>query len=103
MNPLVAIAVGAASVLVVLWIVVSFLRVGRSRTIASWLGAWVMYVGLLAFFLSLLRRALDEHSRGAVTGFGFLAVFFTVGLCVCTYKVVGAIRGRTDSSVSATS
>jgi D-arabinose 1-dehydrogenase-like Zn-dependent alcohol dehydrogenase len=96
------IGVGAVAVLAAVWLAVSFQRESRRRTLLEWLGADALYVALLTFFASLLRRSLAEGSALGIAGFGFLATLFALGLVVAVWKTLGVARGRREDGVSAT-
>lgn len=91
-----------AAVLVVAWLVVSFSEPGPRRDVVEWVGASGMYVALLSLFVHLLGRALAEESTLGLIAFGFLVVFFGVGLVVCLVQTVSSLRGPRAAATSAT-
>ena len=97
-------AVGYAglAVLVITWLMVSFMQPGPRRAILEWLGACGMYVALLMLFTHLLTRALEADSTVGLIAFGFLATFFSVGLILCLVQTVSALRGVVGDQASAT-
>lgn len=84
------------------WLVVSFTAPSPRRTRVEWIAACGLYVALLSLFAHLLGKALAKHSTAGSLGFGFLVLFFAVGLVVCVAHAVAAVRGRRKSSESAT-
>lgn len=95
-------AVGLALVLVG-WLAVCFQVPGRRRDTVAWVGALGIYIALLSLFVHLTRRSLADDSTPGIVGFGFLAIFFAVGLVLAVVKLFGSLRARASSDVSATS
>jgi hypothetical protein len=89
-------------VLVVGWLVVSFSPPGPRRAVVEWLGACGMYLALLSLFLHLLGRALESDSTVGLIAFGFLVVFFGVGLVLCVAQMGMSLRGPGKTESSAT-
>ena len=89
-------------VLVVAWLVLSFLGPGRLRVLLEWVGSCGMYVALLMLFSHLLQRAVASDSLGGKIGFGFLVVFFSAGLVLCVVHTLLALRTSTRPLESAT-
>ena len=81
---------GAVGVLVVGWIVVSFLPQGRGKAILARLSALAMYTAFLALFTAGFQRA--ESMVGTI-GFGFLVAFFATGLLVTLWKGAREVAG----------
>ena len=96
--------VGYAGValLVVAWLVVSFMRASERRAIVEWLGACGMYLALLALFVSLSLRAQENGSTAALAAFGFLVALFGSGLVVSLVQTLLALRGPARGVSSAT-
>lgn len=89
-------------VLVVAWLIVSFSTPGPRRAVIEWLGACGMYVALLSLFVHLLGRSLENDSTLGLVAFGFLAVFFGVGLILCLVQTALSLRGPRRAESSAT-
>ena len=87
---------GAAAVLVVGWLVVSFSEPGRRRAVVEWFSASAMYLALTALFSNLISRAWESGNHFALVAFGFLGVIFVAGLCVSLFNTLRTARGHTD-------
>jgi ascorbate-specific PTS system EIIC-type component UlaA len=77
---------------VIAWLVVSFTQPGPRRAVIEWVGATAMYVALLSLFGHLLRRSLEQESIVGMIAFGFLVVFFGVGLVLCLVQTASSLR-----------
>jgi len=95
---LATIAVSAIAVVVIGWLVVSFLQPGVQRRRFEWIAATALYVALLSFFLNLLRRSIADDSTAGMIAFGFLAFMFTCGLGVSVVRMIAALGGRASSA-----
>lgn len=84
------------------WLVVSFRPPGPRRERIEWLATCSMYLTFLSLFAHLSLRALERDSHVATAAFGFMFVFFTVGLFVCLTQTVGVLRGKPKGPESAT-
>ena len=84
--------------LVLAWLIVSFLAPGKTRSRVAWVAATCMYVALLGLFVNLFQSALREESTLGMIAFGFLCALFTGGLVVSTVRTVGELAGRGSSS-----
>jgi len=95
--------IGAAVAVVVIgWLYVSFSPPGGRRALVEWIAASALFAALLGFFSSLALRALEQGNRLALAGFGFLTVFFVLGLVVSVVKTVSHRRGDRSGGPSAT-
>lgn len=92
----------AVAVLVVLWLVVSFMAPGRRRDTVEWLAATSMYVALLMLFTNLVLRARTTDNTLGLVAFGFLWVIFAGGLLVSSVNTVRSLRGPGKQQVNAT-
>jgi len=82
------------SLLVIGWLVVSFLAPGRARSRVAWVSATCMYLALLCLFANLFQSALREESMLGMIAFGFLGAVFIGGVVVSAVKTVGELIGR---------
>jgi hypothetical protein len=90
------------AVLVLSWLVVSFTQPSPRRALVEWIGASAMYVALLSLFVHLLGRALASESTVGMIAFGFLVIFFGVGLVLCLVQTLASLRGPKGAASSAT-
>ena len=97
-----AVGWGAAAILVVLWLVVSFMAPGRRREIVERVAATCMYVALLMFFTNLVLRARTADNTLGLVAFGFLWIVFAGGLVVSAVSTVRSLRGASKEAASAT-
>ena len=88
---------GAAAVLVVGWLVVSFSQESQRRATIEWLSASAMYLALAMLFANLISKAWASGNHFALVAFGFLGAIFVAGLCVSLYNTLRTARGHTDS------
>ena len=94
---------GAAAVLVVGWLVVSFSAPGPRRAVIEWLSASAMYLALSMLLWNLILRAWESGNHFALVAFGFLGLMFGMGLCVALFNTLKVLRGGGGSAdVSAT-
>jgi hypothetical protein len=84
---------GAVALLVACWLTAAFVAPGQLRNRAAWLGATAMYVAFGCLFLSLFLRARANDSLVGTLGFGFLLVFFAVGLVIAVQRLLRAFAG----------
>jgi hypothetical protein len=94
--------IASGSILVIGWLVVSFTRPSRNRTVIEWLSATAMYTAIVTIFVSL---ALRVHASGHVFGawaIGLICLLFGGGLLVSAWKTVAALGGdkKTESSTT---
>ena len=89
---------GAAAVLVVGWLVVSFSAPGPRRAVIEWLSASAMYLALSMLFWNLILRAWESGNHFALVAFGFLGLMFGMGLCVALFNTLRALRGGAGSA-----
>lgn len=102
MSPFAIVGYAAAAVVGIAWLVISFSRPGRGRTLIEWIAATGIYVALTSLFSYLVWRAWREESTVALVGFGFLLLIFASGTCVSLVQIVAARRGSRRSQSSAT-
>jgi len=88
----------AATVVVLGWLVVSFLAPGKQRRKIEWIAATGLYVALLGFFVNAVRRAIATDSEAGMIAFGMLAFLFGCGLVVSAVRTIQAFAGATSSS-----
>jgi hypothetical protein len=93
---------GAVAVVVVLWLVVSFLAPGRRRDVLEWLAATGLFVALGMLFLNLILRAREADNTFALVAFGFLGVVFASGFCVSLVMTLRSLRGPAKGQASST-
>ena len=82
------------TLLVIGWLIVSFLAPGKVRSRVAWLAATCMYLTLLCLFANLFQAALREESMVGMIAFGFLGAIFIGGVVVSAFKTVGEFIGR---------
>ena len=92
MSWLAAVGWGAGALLVVLWLVVSFMEQGRRREIVEWVAATSMYVALLMLFTSLVQDARADQSTVRLVAFGFLWLVFAGGGLVSAVNTLRSLR-----------
>jgi hypothetical protein len=92
-SPIGIVGFAAAGLLVVLWLVVSFMPRGPGRDTLEWTAACCMYLALLMLFVNLTLRARAGDSTLGLVAFGFLAVVFAGGLCVAGFQTLRSLRG----------
>lgn len=92
MHPISMIAIGAAAVVAIAWLAVSFMRPGANRRRIEWLGATALYVALLSLFVNLVRRSIASDNEVGIFAFGFLATTFSIGLVIASFKTIAALR-----------
>ena len=102
MSWIAAVGWGAAALLVVLWLVVSYMAPSRRREIVEWVAATSMYVALLMLFTNLVLRARAAESTLGLVAFGFLWIVFAGGLLVSAVNTVRSLRGAAKVQASAT-
>jgi hypothetical protein len=86
------------SLLVIGWLVVSFLSPGKARSRLAWVAATFMYLALLCLFTNLFQEAFHAESLLGMIAFGFLGAIFISGVLVSTVKTVGQFIGRGSPS-----
>lgn len=96
------VAIGAVAAVAVIWLVVSFTRPGKGRTLLEWLGATGLYVALLALFINLFLAASQADSLAGQIGFGLLVFIFGSGLAVTLVKTALSLRTPPTGPTSAT-
>jgi hypothetical protein len=88
------VAIGAAGVVTIAWLVVSFLEPTPQRRKIEWLGATALYVALLSLFINLVRRSIESDNTAGMIAFGALAGMFATGLVIASLRTIAAMRGR---------
>jgi len=89
-------------ILVAAWLAVSFTQPSPRRAVLEWVGACALYVALLSLFCHLLNRSLEQESTVGIVAFGFLVIFFGVGLILCVLQTATSMRGSKSAASSAT-
>jgi hypothetical protein len=79
------------------WLFVSFAAESRRRAVIEWLSASALYLALIMLFSNLIRRSWESGNHFALVAFGFLALMFTMGLCVALFNTVRTARGQVGS------
>ena len=96
------IALGAAAVLVVLWLVVSFTAPSPRRVLVEMLATTALFLALGSWFIGLSLNAHAAGHTALLIPFGFLAFVFSAGLCVSTWRTLGHLLRRSGGAESAT-
>jgi hypothetical protein len=97
-----AVGWGAAALLVVLWLVVSYMAPSRRRESVEWVAATSMYAALLMLFTNLVLRSRAADSTLGLVAFGLLWIVFAGGLLVSAVNTVRSLRGAARAQASAT-
>ncbi len=84
--------------LVIGWLVVSFLAPGKTRSRVARVAATCMFLALLCLFVHWFQGALRKEDMLEMIAFGFLSAIFTGGLVVSIFKAVGEFIGRGSAS-----
>lgn len=87
------IAIGAAAVVAIAWLVVSFLEPSAQRRRIEWVGTTALYVALLSLFANLIRRSIESGNKIGMIAFGMLAGMFAIGLVIASLRTLAALRG----------
>jgi hypothetical protein len=87
----------ALAVVVLGWLLVSFLSPNARRRRIEWLAATGLYVVLLGLFSNGLRGAIADDSLLRMFAFGFLTLIFGIGLVISSVRTIGALLGRGGS------
>ena len=96
------IAIGAAALLAIGWLIVSFQAPGRTRSILEWASALAMYLLLFVLMASQLQRFLGAGKWLLVCSFAFLCGLFGTGFVVTGVLLVREILGKSDAGTDAT-
>lgn len=86
------------SLLVIGWLVVSFLAPGKARSRVAWVAATCMFLALLCLFTNLFQESFHAESMLGMIAFGFLGAIFIGGVLVSTVKTVGQFIDRDSPS-----
>jgi hypothetical protein len=92
----------AVAVVVLGWLLVSFMAPGPRRTVVEWLSATFLYIALVSLFSNLVHRAWEQGSTVALIAFGFLLALFSAGFLVCLVNAVLSLGGPRETQQSAT-
>lgn len=85
----------------VAWLVISFTKPSRGRTVLEWCGASVMYVGLLTLFVHWLLRANATGNTLLLVAVGFLCVLFSGGLLISLWHTFSSLGPPKKTETSA--
>ena len=102
MSGLAMVACGAGGVLVLSWLIISFLAPSSGRTVIEWIAATSMYLLLCTIFANLVSSALESGNSAALVAFGFLCALFGSGLAVSIAQTFMALGGSKKGQASAT-
>ena len=94
------VGIASLSLLVIVWLAVSFLAPGKTRSRVAWVAATCLYLVLLSLFANLFQNALRAESLLGMIAFGFLGAVFIGGLVVSAVKTVGEFARRGSVSRS---
>ena len=86
------------SLVVIGWLVVSFLAPGKARSRLAWVAATCLFLALLCLFTNLFQEAFHAESLLGMIAFGFLGAIFISGAVVSTFKTVGQFIDRGSPS-----
>jgi hypothetical protein len=100
LHILTVVALSALAVLVVTWLVVSFLAPSPRRRLLEWLAATAMYVALLAFFGRQLHTAIAGEAWIRTFAFGFLVAVFSIGFAISVVRTIRALLRPSGPSES---
>jgi len=96
------VAYGAGGVLVLSWLIISFMAQNSGRTVIEWIATTSMYLLLCVLFVHLVSRALESGNNVALVAFGFLCALFGSGLAVSIAQSLMALGGPKKAEASAT-
>jgi len=88
------IAIGAAALVAIGWLLVSFLAPGRARTMLEWLSALSLYVVLVSIMANGFRRFWAADNELLIGVFGFLIFLFGSGFLLTAVFTVRELVGR---------
>jgi hypothetical protein len=97
-----AVGFTALGLLVVGWLVVSFLAPGRSQRLAARLSAAALYLTLACLFTHLTQQNFEKGRWLLYVPFGFLLGIFVTGFFWTLVKWVRELGSAGDSAASAT-
>jgi hypothetical protein len=89
-------------VLVVGWLVVSFMTPGRTRRSVEWIAALGLYVGLLSFFCYHTINAWQGDQTVRLVAFGLLSALFGAGTLITLVLLLKSFAGDEGAKGSAT-
>jgi hypothetical protein len=92
----------AVGVLVALWLAVSFMAPGRTRSLTARAAAAALYVALACLFVHLVQTNWEKGRMVLVVPFGFLLAVFVAGLVLTIVKWTREVSGAGPSAESAT-
>ncbi len=88
------ILIGSGIVLVIGWLLVSFLPDGRARSVFEWVSAVAMYSAIGSIMFRLLHRFWIDDNMILVGLFAFLCFIFSSGLLVSLVMTLRAAAGK---------
>lgn len=97
-----AVGFSAVGLLVLGWLVVSFLAPGRSQRLAARLSAAALYLALVCLFTQLTQENFAKGRAILYVPFGFLLGIFVTGFFWTLVKWVRELGSAGESSASAT-
>jgi hypothetical protein len=97
-----AVGFTALGLLVLGWLVVSFLAPGRTQRLAARLSAAALYLALACLFTQLTQQNFAKGRAFLFVPFGFLLGIFVTGFFWTLVKWVRELATAGDSSASAT-
>jgi hypothetical protein len=89
-------------VLVLGWLVVSFMAPGRSRRPIEWSAALGLYIALLSFFVYFAREAWQGDHLIRLAAFTLLAALFGAGTLVAVVRLAKSFGSSAGESGGAT-
>ena len=92
---------GSVALLVLGWLIVSFLKEGAWRARLSRLSSAFHYLALVSLFTNLTQEAWEAGRWVLVVPFGFLLCVFVSGFGVSVVKFIGQLVGGQGESAHA--
>jgi hypothetical protein len=89
-------------VLVLGWLIVSFMAPGRIRKPIEWIAALGLYIALLSFFFYHAREAWQGDHLIRLAAFGLLAALFGSGTLVAVVRFAKSLGSSASESGGAT-
>lgn len=93
MSVFTMIAIGAAALVAMGWLLVSFLAPGRTRTMIEWLSALSLYAVLVSIMANGFRRFWAADNELLIGVFGFLIFLFGSGFLVTAVFAIRELAG----------
>jgi hypothetical protein len=88
----------AVGLLVLGWLVLSFMAEGRARNLLARLSSAALYLALASLFTNLTQGAWADDRTVLLIPFGFLWLVFMAGFLVSLVKWLGELRGKGDAA-----